>query len=193
MSSDYKEIIGMVHLKPLLRITRDASGWIIVDAALEDLKSLEAGGITTAIVENMFDAPYAARQTLKPSSRSPTSGLSRAQNQRQTWCEPANWRRVEPKEMSIASVWAGFHQAESFVGDAYELFRAYVEYVCRLKCKKQLCARMSVCSLTSTSKHSYHQQSIDDLIYEAIEGGRMALSLQALLRFRAFCNRRGNL
>lgn len=54
-----KQIIGMIHLKALPTTpNNNASIEEIYEFALNDLKALEAGGATEAIVENFFDMPY---------------------------------------------------------------------------------------------------------------------------------------
>lgn len=54
-----KHLIGMIHLKALPTAPQhDCNLEEIYKYALNDLKALEAGGATHAIVENFFDAPY---------------------------------------------------------------------------------------------------------------------------------------
>lgn len=183
MSSDYKEIIGMVHLKPLPTapqgcLTLDE----IVDAALEDLKSLEAGGITTAIVENMFDAPYANSPDLETViALSYVLGyLARKTSVKlgvnlQATCGT--------EEMSIASICGlDFIRAESFV-EMRMNSSGIMWNMCADLMRKKRALRSNVRVLADINvKHSSPiiQQSIDDLIYEAIEAGADGVILTGL-------------
>jgi len=54
-----KPLIGMIHLPPLPGSYRYHKGTSVIDAALRDLDSLEAGGADAAIVENFGDRPFA--------------------------------------------------------------------------------------------------------------------------------------
>ncbi len=56
------ELIGMIHLLPLPGGPRESPGLTAVrDRALMDAEALISGGITTCIIENMGDAPFAER------------------------------------------------------------------------------------------------------------------------------------
>ncbi|HVP39172.1 MAG TPA: BtpA/SgcQ family protein [Candidatus Saccharimonadales bacterium] len=65
-------LIGVVHLRPLpgspgwppadaARADRDPLG-AVLEAAVQDARALEAGGLRGVIVENFFDAPFFAEQ-----------------------------------------------------------------------------------------------------------------------------------
>ncbi len=51
-------IIGMVHLKPLLGSPGYTSLSQVVEMALNDLNSLQKGGVDGVMVENFWDVPY---------------------------------------------------------------------------------------------------------------------------------------
>lgn len=53
-----KSIIGMVHLKPLLGYPEFSSVEDVVDAAVEDAKTLEKAGFDALLVENNYDLPH---------------------------------------------------------------------------------------------------------------------------------------
>lgn len=178
-----KEIIGMVHLKPLPtapqgRLTLDE----IVDAALEDLKALEAGGITTAIVENMFDAPYANTPDLET-----VIALSYALGYlaRKTSVRlGVNLQATSgTEEMSIASICGvDFIRAESFV-EMRMNSAGIMRNMCADLMRKKQALRSNVRVLADINvKHSSPiiQQSIDDLIHEAIEAGADGIILTGL-------------
>ena len=55
-----KPLIGMVHLMPLPGSARDAENTleVVIERAISDAKSLEAGGADAIMIENFFDAPF---------------------------------------------------------------------------------------------------------------------------------------
>lgn len=183
MNPNNKEIIGMVHLKPLPTAPRGhLSMDEIVSLALEDLKALEAGGITTAIVENMFDAPYANSPDLETViALSYALGyLARKTSVRLGVSLQAT---SGTEEMSIASICgADFIRAESFV-EMRMNSAGIMRNMCADIMRKKRALRSNVRVLADINvKHSHPliQQPIDDLIHEAIEAGADGIILTGL-------------
>ena len=183
MKPNEKEIIGMVHLKALPTAPNGGmSLGEIVDLALEDLQALEAGGITTAIVENMFDVPYANSPDLE-TVIALAYALGYLSQKTSVRLGVSLQATSGTEEMSIASICgADFVRAESFV-EMRMNSAGIMRNMCADLMRKKRALRSDVRVLADINvKHSNPiiQQSIHELIHEAIEAGADGIILTGL-------------
>ncbi|HHU12427.1 MAG TPA: BtpA/SgcQ family protein [Clostridiaceae bacterium] len=183
METNGKDIIGMVHLKALPTAPNHALDLdVIYKAALADLKALEAGGITCAIVENMFDTPYTHEPALD-TLISMTVLLTQLKAQTKMTLG-LNIQATDGVEEMLVASYAGadFIRAESFVetrltggGVIRPMAPALMREKKRLQSPVRVLADINV-------KHSNPliEQSIDDLIHEAIASGADGIILTGL-------------
>lgn len=183
MNQETKEIIGMVHLRSL---PTSPSGELpmeeILALALADLKTLEAGGIKTAIVENMFDVPYSNLPDIETViALSFALGYLKAKTNVRLGVNLQATSGTE--EMSIASICgADFIRAESFV-EMRMNSAGIMQNMCSELMRNKRALRSDVKVLADINvKHSSPiiQQSIEELIHMAIEAGADGIILTGL-------------
>lgn len=178
-----KDIIGMVHLKALPtapngKLSMDE---ILADA-LVDLKALEAGGIETAIVENMFDTPYSNDPDLETISAM-SYALGYLKDKTNIRLGVNIHASSGTQEMTVATMCGvDFIRAESFV-ETRMTSSGLMKNMCAelLRKKRQLNSNVRILADINV-KHSSAvvDQPIEDLIHEAIEAGADGIILTGL-------------
>jgi hypothetical protein len=184
MNGTKKEIIGMVHLKAL---PTSPHGKLSLDEilayALDDLHSLEIGGIQVAIVENMFDTPYSNCPDLETIiAMSYALGYLKGKTKVKLGVNVQATSGTE--EMSIANICgADFIRAETFV-EMRMNSAGIMQNMCAelMRKKHELGSEVKILADINV-KHSSPliQQPIEALIHQAVEAGADGIILTGLV------------
>lgn len=175
-----KQIIGMIHLKALPTTPNNTETIEeIYEFALKDLRALEEGGATEAIVENFFDMPYEINPGIEVLSAYITL-FTRLKQEAKIPLGVNIHSCCNDVEMIIATMCdAKFIRAESYVEHRYSLSGTLEPMAPLLtRTKKRLNSNVLIYADVNV-KESYacSPQSIEEAISDAIKSNANAIIL----------------
>lgn len=175
-----KHLIGMIHLQALPTSPHSKhSIEEIYDLALRDLKSLEEGGATHAIVENFFDFPYMIDPNLE-TIVAYTNLFSRLKEQAKIPLGVNIHSCNKGQEMIVASLCgADFIRAETFVEarhSASGILMPNASHIMRVK--NELNSKVKILADVNVKESfPFSPQTIFEAINDAIKFGADAIIL----------------
>ena len=179
-----KPIIGMVHLMPLPGSPGySGSMAAIEEAAMQDLRALEAGGADSFIIENFGDVPYATSNAPVTMAAMTSVAALVAKEAKLPFGINVQFNCVDQEWALAYATGASFIRVEAFVENRVGVHGVTYAAAPELRRLQAAYPAKTMIFADVNTKHTFPlvDQPLDFSVHEAIESGADALIVTGLL------------